>query len=109
MGSVNVVHLVGNLGKDAETKYTAGGIAVSNFSLATTQRWKDKQSGEVKEKTDWHRIVMWRAESLSQYLTKGKQVYVEGRLETRSYDDKDGRKVYTTEVIAEHLVLLGGK
>ncbi|MFN7996748.1 MAG: single-stranded DNA-binding protein [Bryobacteraceae bacterium] len=109
MASVNKVILIGNLGRDAETKYTPSGASVTNFSLATTRRWKDQQSGEWKEQTDWHRIKYWRAENVANYLTKGKQVYVEGRLETRSYDDKDGKKVYTTEVVCEHLVLLGGR
>jgi single-strand DNA-binding protein len=109
MASVNKVILIGNLGRDAETKYTPSGASVTNFSLATTRRWKDQQSGEWKEQTDWHRVKYWRAENVANYLTKGKQVYVEGRLETRSYDDKDGKKVYTTEVVCEHLVLLGGR
>ncbi len=109
MGSVNKVILIGNLGRDAETKFTPSGASVTNFSLATTRRWKDQGSGEWKEQTDWHRIKYWRAESVANYLLKGKQVYVEGRLETRSYDDKDGKKVYTTEVVCEHLVLLGGR
>jgi single-strand DNA-binding protein len=109
MGSVNKVILIGNLGRDAETKYTPSGASVTTFSLATTRRWKDQQSGEWKDQTDWHRIKYWRAENVANYLTKGKQVYVEGRLETRSYDDKDGKKVYTTEVVCEHLVLLGSR
>jgi len=109
MGSVNKVILVGNLGKDAETKFTPSGTSVTNFNLATTRRWKDQQSGEWKEQTDWHRVKYWRAENVANYLLKGKQVYVEGRLETRSYDDKDGKKVYTTEVVCEHLVLLGSR
>ncbi len=109
MGSVNKVILVGNLGRDAETKYTPSGASVTNFSLATTRRWKDQQSGEWKEQTDWHRVKYWRAENVANYLLKGKQVYVEGRLETRSYDDKDGKKVYATDVVCEHLVLLGGR
>jgi single-strand DNA-binding protein len=109
MGSVNKVILVGNLGRDAETKFTASGTSVTNFSLATASKWKDKTSGEWKEQTQWHRIVYWRAENVANYLLKGKQVYVEGRLETRSYDDKDGKKTYITEVICDHLVLLGGR
>ena len=109
MGSVNKVILVGNLGRDAETKFTPSGTSVTNFSLATARRWKDQASGEWKEKTEWHRIVYWRAESVANYLLKGKQVYVEGHLETRNYDDKDGKKVYMTEVICDHLVLLGGR
>ena len=109
MASVNKVILVGNLGRDAETKYTPAGTSVTNFSLATTRRWKDQQSGEWKEQTEWHRIVYWKAENVANYLLKGKQVYVEGRLQTRNYDDKDGKKVYVTEVVCEHLVLLGGR
>lgn len=109
MGSVNKVILVGNLGKDAELKYTSGGSAVSTLNMATTEKWNDK-SGQKQEKTEWHRIVLWgkTAENLSQYLTKGKQLYVEGRLQTRSWDDKDGNKRYTTEVRADNVVLLGG-
>ena len=109
MGSVNKVILIGNLGRDAETKFTPSGTSVTNFSLATTRRWKDQASGEWKEQTQWHRVVYWRAENVANYLLKGKQVYVEGRLETRSYDDKDGKKVYITEVICDHLVLLGSR
>src|SRR6266446_10297158 len=107
--SVNKVILVGNLGKDAETKFTQGGTAVTKFTIATGRRWKDKQSGEWKEETDWHNIVLWQAENLANYLLKGKQVYVEGRLQTRSYDDKDGKKQYFTEVVAEDVILLGGR
>lgn len=106
--SVNKVILVGHLGKDAETKFTPGGAAVTRFSVATNRRWKDQQSGEWKEETDWSNVVLWRSENLSQYLTKGKQLYVEGRLHTRSYEDKDGKKVYATEVVAEDVILLGG-
>jgi single-strand DNA-binding protein len=109
MGSVNKVILIGNLGRDAETKFTPSGASVTNFSIATARRWKDQASGEWKEQTDWHRVKYWRAENVANYLLKGKQVYVEGRLETRSYDDKDGKKVYTTDVVCEHLVLLGGR
>jgi single-strand DNA-binding protein len=107
--SVNKVILVGHLGKDAETKFTPGGAAVTKFSIATGRRWKDQQSGEWKEETDWHNVVLWRAENLANYLLKGKQVYVEGRLHTRSYDDKDGKKQYFTEVVAEDVLLLGGR
>src|ERR1700722_2347618 len=109
MGSCNKVVLVGNLGKDAETKFTPSGVAVTTFSMATQRRWKDTQSGEGKEQTDWHRVKYWRAEKVAEYLLKGKSVCVEGRLETRSYDDKDGKKVYATEVVCENLVLLGGR
>jgi single-strand DNA-binding protein len=107
--SVNKVILVGHLGRDAETKFTPGGAAVTKFSVATNRRWKDQQSGEWKEETDWTNVVLWRAENLANYLTKGKQVYVEGRIHTRSYDDKDGKKVYATEVVAEDVILLGGQ
>lgn len=107
--SVNKVILVGNLGRDAETKFTPSGAAVTRFSVATTRSWKDQQSNEWKEETNWTNVVLWRQEGLSNYLTKGKQVYVEGRLQTRSYDDKDGKKVYATEVVAEEVILLGGR
>jgi single-strand DNA-binding protein len=107
--SINKVLLIGHLGRDAETKFTPGGAAVTKFSVATNRRWKDQQSGEWKEETDWHNVVLWRAENLANYLTKGKQVYVEGRLQTRSYDDKDGKKQYFTEVVAEDVLLLGGR
>ena len=107
--SVNKVILVGHLGRDAETKFTPGGAAVTKFSVATNRRWKDQTSGEWKEETDWTNVVLWRAENLANYLTKGKQVYVEGRIHTRSYDDKDGKKVWTTEVVADEVILLGGR
>jgi len=107
--SVNKCILIGHLGRDAETKFTPGGAAVTRFSVATNRRWKDQQSGEWKEETDWTNIVLWRSENLSQYLTKGKQVYVEGRIQTRSYEDKDGKKVYSTEVVADDVILLGGQ
>ena len=107
--SVNKVILVGHLGRDAETKFTPGGAAVTRFSVATNRRWKDQQSGEWKEETDWSNVVLWRSENLANYLTKGKQVYVEGRLQTRSYEDKDGKKVYSTEVVADDVILLGGQ
>jgi single-strand DNA-binding protein len=107
--SVNKVILIGNLGRDAETKYTQGGIAVSRFSIATTRRIKDNATGEWKDETDWNNVVLWRNENLAPYLLKGKQVYVEGRLQTRSYEDKDGVKKYSTEVVAEDVILLGGR
>ncbi len=107
--SINKVILVGHLGKDAETRFTTGGQSVTNFSVATSRRWKDQQTGDWKEETDWHNVVLWRAENLANYLTKGKQVYVEGRLRTRSYDDKDGNKRYVTEVMADDVLLLGGR
>ncbi len=107
--SVNKVILLGHLGKDAETRFTPSGVARSTFTIATNRRWKDQQSGEWKEETDWHNVVLWRSENLANYLLKGKQVYVEGRLQTRSYDDKEGQKRYMTEVVADDLVLLGGR
>ncbi len=101
--------LIGNLGRDAETKFTPSGASVTRFSIATTRNWQDKASGEWKEETNWTNIVMWRAEKLATYLTKGKRVYVEGRLENRSYEDKDGQKKYATEVIVDELILLDGR
>jgi single-strand DNA-binding protein len=107
--SVNKVILVGNLGRDAETKFTPSGTAVTRFSVATTRSWKDQQSGEWKEETNWTNVTLWRQEGVANYLTKGRQVYVEGRLQTRSYEDKDGKKVYATDVIADDVILLGGR
>jgi single-strand DNA-binding protein len=109
MGSVNRVILIGNLGRDAELKYTQGGAAVLTMNMATTETWNDKQ-GNKQEKTEWHRVIVWgkMAESLAEYLVKGKQVYVEGQLQTHAWDDKDGNKKYTTEVRANRIVLLGG-
>ena len=105
--SVNKVILLGHLGKDAETKYTPSGVARSSFTLATNRRWKDQQSGEWKDVTDWHNCVLWRSENVANYLLKGKQIYVEGRLESRSYEDREGQKKYITEVVCEDLILLG--
>ncbi|MEN3338049.1 MAG: single-strand DNA-binding protein [Acidobacteriota bacterium] len=109
MGSVNKVILVGNLGRDAEMRFTPGGAAVATLNLATTEVWNDK-AGQKQEKTEWHRIVLWgkTAESLNEYLTKGKQIYVEGRLQTRKWQDKDGQDKYTTEIRGDRIVLLGG-
>jgi single-strand DNA-binding protein len=108
MGSVNRVILVGNLGRDAEVRHTAGGQAVATLNLATTENWKDKE-GQRQEKTEWHRVVVWgkTAEALGPYLTKGKQIAIEGRIETRQWDDKDGNKRYTTEIKADRVTLLG--
>ena len=110
MASVNKVILIGNLGRDIELRYTSGGTAVATLNMATTDFWNDK-SGQRQEKTEWHRVVLWgkTAESLSEYLLKGRQIYVEGRLQTRQWDDKDGNKRYTTEVRADRVVLLGGR
>ncbi len=109
MGSVNKVIVVGNLGRDAEVRYTPGGSAVARFSIATTETWNDK-SGQKQERTEWHNVDLWgkQAESLSQYLTKGKQVYVEGRLQTDEYTDKEGVKRKATKVRCDRVVLLGG-
>ena len=110
MGSVNKVILVGNLGRDIELRYTPSGTAVATLSLATTDVWNDK-SGQRQEKTEWHRVVLWgkTAETLAEYLLKGRQIYVEGRLQTRQWDDRDGNKRYTTETRADRVVLLGGR
>ncbi len=109
--SLNKVLLIGNLGKDAETRHTPSGVAVTNFSVATTFRTKDPQSGEWRESTDWHDVVMWRGENIAKYLTKGKKVGIEGRLKTRSWDDQNGQKRYRTEVVCETMgvILLGGR
>ncbi len=109
MGSVNKVILVGNLGRDAELRYTPGGAAVATLNMATTEVYKDRE-GQKKEDTQWHRVVLWgkTAESLQDYLTKGKQIYVEGRLQTRKWKDKEGNDKYTTEIRGDKVVLLGG-
>ena len=109
--SLNKVLLIGNLGKDAETRHTQSGTAVTNFSVATTFRTKDPQSGEWRESTDWHDVVLWRGENIAKYLTKGKKVGIEGRLKTRSWDDQNGQKRYRTEVVCDMagLILLGGR
>jgi single-strand DNA-binding protein len=105
--SVNKVILVGNIGKDAETRFTKSGTPVSSFSIATSSRRKD--GDEWVEDTQWHNVILWKQENVATYLTKGKQVYVEGRIQTRSYEDKEGKKVYTTEIVGEQVVLLGGQ
>ena len=109
MGSVNKAILVGNLGRDAEMRFTAGGTPVATVSLATTERFTDRE-GQKREDTQWHRIVIWgkTAESLHEYLTKGKQIYVEGRIQTRDWTDKEGKQQRTTEIRADRIVLLGG-
>ena len=106
---VNKAIIVGNLGRDPEVRFTAGGKAVARFSVATTDRWTDQQ-GQRQEKTEWHNIVVWgkQAETCGQYLAKGRQVFVEGRIQTRNYDDKDGNKRYITEIIANDVQFLGG-
>lgn len=107
--SVNKVILLGNLGRDAETKFTPSGASVTKFSIGTNRSWKDQQTGEWKEEANWTNVVLWRQENLANFLTKGKQVYVEGRLRNYSYDDKEGKKVYATEVVADEVILLGGR
>jgi single-strand DNA-binding protein len=109
MASVNKVILVGNLGRDPEVRYTTSGTPVANFTMATTDRWNDQASGERKERTEWHRIVVWgkQAEIAGEYLRKGRQVYVEGSLQTREWTDRDGNKRYTTEVRAQLFQMLG--
>ena len=111
MASVNKVIIVGNLGRDPETRYMPNGDAVTNVAVATTESWKDKNSGEKKELTEWHRITFYRklAEIAGQYLKKGSQVYVEGRLQTRKWTDKDGIEKYTTEIIADTMQMLGSR
>ena len=108
---VNKVILIGNLGNDPDIRYTAGGAAVANISLATAESWKDKNSGEQQERTEWHRIVFFGrlAEIVGEYLRKGSQVYVEGRLQTRKWQDKEGHDRYTTEIVANEMQMLGSK
>jgi single-strand DNA-binding protein len=110
MGSVNKVILVGNLGADPELKYTPSNRPVCNLSVATNEVWKDK-AGQKQERVEWHRVNVWgdQAEHCSKYLTKGRMVYIEGRIQTRSWDDKEGKKRYTTEVVADRVVFLGGQ
>ena len=110
MGSLNKVQIIGNLGRDAEVRYTPGGAAVAKFSVATTETWTDK-SGQRQEHTEWHNCDLWgkRAESLGEYLVKGKQVYIEGRLRTEEWTDKDGQKRRTTKINVTDVVLLGGR
>jgi single-strand DNA-binding protein len=109
MASVNKVILLGNLGRDPETRYTTGGDAVTNLRIATTETWKDK-SGEKQEKTEWHSVVLFgrQAEIAGEYLKKGRSVYIEGRLQTRKYTDKEGVEKYATEIVGDRMQLLGG-
>jgi single-strand DNA-binding protein len=108
---VNKVILVGNLGADPDVRATSGGTTVANVSLATTDSWRDKSSGEQQERTEWHRVVFFNrlAEIVQQYLQKGSQIYVEGRLQTRKWQDKDGNDRYTTEIVANEMQMLGGR
>jgi single-strand DNA-binding protein len=111
MASVNKVILVGNLGKDPEVRYTPNGDSITNITVATTDQWKDKQTGEKKEATEWHRVVFFGklAEIAGQYLKKGRQVYLEGALRTRKWQDKEGVDRYTTEIVASEMKMLGAK
>ena len=108
---INKVILVGNLGNDPDVRYTASGAAVANISLATTDSWKDKNTGEQQDRTEWHRVVFFNrlGEIVAEYLRKGSQVYVEGRLQTRKWQDKDGNDRYTTEIVANEMQMLGGR
>lgn len=107
---INKVILVGNLGQDPEVRYTASGAAIANLSLATTESWRDKQTGENKDKTEWHRVVMFNrlGEIAGEYLRKGSQVYIEGKLQTRKWQDKSGQDRYTTEIVANEMQMMGG-
>jgi single-strand DNA-binding protein len=109
MAGINKVILIGNLGSDPEVRYTPSGVAVAQFNIATSEEWKDKDSGEKRERTEWHRIVAWRrlGEICGEYLSKGQQVYVEGRIQTNTWEDKEGNKRYTTEIIANTVQFLG--
>lgn len=111
MAGVNKVLLIGRLGRDPEVRYTQDGTAIANFSIATSEEWKDKKTGEKQERTEWHRIVAFRrlGEICGEYLSKGRQVYIEGRLQTRDWQDKDGNKRYTTEIIASQMRMLGSR
>jgi single-strand DNA-binding protein len=111
MASINKVILIGNLGRDPEVRYTPSGAAICNITIATSRNWKDKTSGEKMEETEWHRVVFYDrlAEIAGEYLKKGRPVYVEGRLKTRKWQDKDGVEKYTTEIIADNMQLLGGR
>jgi single-strand DNA-binding protein len=111
MAGINKVIVIGRLGNDPEVRYTPSGAAVAKFSVATSEEWKDKNTGEKKERTEWHRITAWGklGEICGEYLAKGRQVYVEGRLQTSSYDDKDGVKRYSTEIVASDVQFLGSK
>jgi single-strand DNA-binding protein len=108
---INKVIIVGNLGADPETRYMPSGSAVTNLSVATSEQWKDKQSGEQKERTEWHKVAMFNrlAEIAAEYLRKGSQVYIEGKLRTRKWQDRDGNDRWTTEVIADEMQMLGGR
>jgi single-strand DNA-binding protein len=109
MAGVNKVILIGRLGRDPEVRYTPSGVAVANFTIATSDEWTDKNTGQKQERTEWHRIVAWRrlGEICGEYLHKGSQVYIEGRLQTRSWEDGDSNTRYTTEIVAQNMQMLG--
>ena len=111
MSSVNKCIIIGRLGQDPEVKFLEAGRAVANFSVATSEKWKDKTSGEAREEAQWHKIVVWgkQAEHCGEYLAKGRQVCVEGKITTRKWQDKDGHDRYTTEIVASNVTFLGGK
>jgi len=111
MAGINKAIIVGRLGRDPEVRYTPDGTAVANFSVATSEEWKDKNTGEKRERTEWHRVVAFRrlGEICGEYLSKGRQVYVEGRIQTRDWEDKDGNKRYTTEIVANQMQMLGSR
>ena len=111
MAGVNKAILIGNLGRDPEVRYTSGGMAVANFSIATSESWNDRESGQRQERTEWHRIVVFgkQGENCGKYLSKGSKVYVEGRIQTRKWEDRDGNDRYTTEIVAQTVQFLSGR
>jgi single-strand DNA-binding protein len=111
MSSLNKAMLIGHLGRDPETRYAPSGDAITNITVATSEQWKDKATGEKKEQTEWHKVVFYRklAEIAGQYLKKGSLVYIEGKIQTRKWTDKDGIDRYSTEIIADHMQMLGGR
>lgn len=110
-GGVNKVIIVGNLGRDPEVRYSADGRPIANLNLATTESWKDRQSGDRQEKTEWHRVVLFGrlAEIANEYLRKGSQIYLEGKLQTRKWQDQSGQDRYTTEIVGQNMTMLGGR
>ena len=111
MSGVNKCMIIGRLGQDPTISYTPSGVAVANFTVATSEEWKDKDTGEKQERTEWHRIVIWRrlAEVVGEYLSKGSQVYIEGKLQTREWEDKDGNRRFTTEIVGQNMQMLDSK
>ena len=111
MAGLNKAILIGNLGRDPEVRYTSDGRAVTSFSIATSEEWKDRETGEKRQRTEWHRIVAFNklGEICGEYLSKGRQVYIEGQIRTRDWEDRDGNKRYTTEIIANNMIMLGSR